>query len=325
MNTTVLLVGVVLKPKPLITIVAAVRARPVVLTVTAGATVATCTPVEPLAAPFVVTIAVSEPAVGLGLCSVTVSVVAVAAETIPRAPLLNVTRFFDATGSKPIPVIVMVVALADRLVVLLVITGKTLDTCTAEPLTTPLELTTAVRLPAFGSVASVTVSNVAVDVVTVPMAPLLKVTMLLPGVVLKPVPAMESVELALASRLVVLLVTTGAETAATTSATGTAVPLPSELVVTTAVKTPVAVGCVLKVTVSEVFVAAVTVPIASSLNTTVLLAIVGSKQNPLITSLVPLRPRLMVLDVTTGLTVATCTAEPLLKPFVMTIAVKLPA
>ena len=59
------------------------------------------------------------------------------------------------------------------------------------------------------------------------------------------------------------------------------------------------------VTVSEVAVAAVTVPTAPSLKTTVLLPAVGSKPKPLMVSVVALAARLAVLLVTTGVTVAT--------------------
>ena len=101
------------------------------------------------------------------------------------------------------------VALAARLLVLAGTTGVTVATCTAEPLLTPLVVTTAVRLPtAAGIVESVTVSDVAVAAVTVPTAPSLKATVLLAAVVLKPVPLIVSV-VALAARLAVLLVTDG--------------------------------------------------------------------------------------------------------------------
>ena len=68
------------------------------------------------------------------------------------------------------------------------------------------------------------------------------------------------------ARLAVLAVTTGVIVA-----TWTAVPLPTPSVLTTAVRLP-AVGAVENVTVSEVVVAAVTVPTAPLLKTTVLLA-----------------------------------------------------
>ena len=77
------------------------------------------------------------------------------------------------------------------------------------------------------------------------------------------------------------------------------------MVVTTAVKLPAVVGRVENVTVSEVNVAAVTVPTAPLLNTTVLLAAVGSKPKPLMVMVVRLAPQDVVLLVTTGVTVAT--------------------
>ena len=61
---------------------------------------------------------------------------------------------------------------------------------------------------------------------------------------------------------------------------------------TTAVRLPTAVGSVENVTVSEVAVAAVTVPTAPSLKVTVLLPAVGSKPKPLIVSVVALAARL---------------------------------
>ena len=81
---------------------------------------------------------------------------------------------------------------------------------------------------------------------------------------------------------------------------------------TTAVRLPAVVGLVENVTVSEVAVAAVTVPIAPSLKATVLLPAVGSKPKPVMVIVVALAARLAVLLVTTGVTVATCTAVPLL-------------
>ena len=73
----------------------------------------------------------------------------------------------------------------------------------------PKEVTTAVRLPRDGAVAKVTVNWVAVALVTVPTAPLLKVTVLLAAVVSNPVPAMVRV-VALMARLLVFKVTVGA-------------------------------------------------------------------------------------------------------------------
>ena len=81
-------------------------------------------------------------------------------------------------------------------------------------------------------------------------------------------------------------------------------------VVTTAINCPVAAGGVLNVTVSEVAVAAVTVPtgvVEPSVNVTVSLPAVGSKPWPLMVSVVASAARLAVLLVTTGVGVATCT------------------
>ena len=79
-----------------------------------------------------------------------------------------------------------------------------------------MEVMTAVRLPvAVGCVEKVTVSRVAVAVVTVPTAPSLKTTVLLAAVVAKLVPAMVRVG-ALIARLAVLKVTVGAATTVAT-------------------------------------------------------------------------------------------------------------
>ncbi len=74
------------------------------------------------------------------------------------------------------PAIVTVFALAARLAVLLVTVTGTVATCTAVPLLTLLLVTMAVRLPAAGLVEKVTVSEVAVALVTVPTAPLFSTT-----------------------------------------------------------------------------------------------------------------------------------------------------
>lgn len=126
-----------------------------------------------------------------------------------------------------------------------------------------------------GAVENVTVSDVAVALVTVPTAPLLNVTTLLAAVVLKLVPAMVRVAV-FAARLAVLAVTVGVVTLATTVATLTALPLVRVLVVTDAFKLPAAVGRVVKVMVMEVVVAADTVPTAPPEKVTVLLERVGS-------------------------------------------------
>ena len=73
----------------------------------------------------------------------------------------------------------------------------------------PKEVTVAVRLPRDGAVSKVTVNWVEVAEVTWPV-PLLKLTVLLAVVVLKPVPTMVSVVALLARVLVVFKVTFGA-------------------------------------------------------------------------------------------------------------------
>ena len=95
--------------------------------------------------------------------------------------------------------------------------------------------------------------------------------------------------------------------------------------VTTAVRLPAAAGLKEKVTVRVVVVAAVTVPTAPLSRVTELLAGVGSKPKPLITNVDALTATFAVLAVTTGITVATSMAAPLLILFVVTTAVRLPA
>lgn len=95
--------------------------------------------------------------------------------------------------------------------------------------------------------------------------------------------------------------------------------------VTTAVRLPAAAGLKENVTVRAVVVAAVTVPIAPLSRATELFAGVASKPKPLITNVAALTAMLAVLLVTTGITVATSTAAPLLILFVVTTAVRLPA
>ncbi len=156
------------------------------------------------------TTAVKLPAdVGLVL-NVTVSDVAVAAVTVPTAPLLKETELLAAVGLKAWPAMVIVAALAASDAVLVVTTGRTVAICTAVPLLTPLVVTTAVKLPAtVGLVVKSTVSEVVVAALTVPTAPLLMTTTLLPGVVaLKPKPLMVT-EVALAAMAVDAVVTTG--------------------------------------------------------------------------------------------------------------------
>ena len=162
-----------------------------------------------------VTIAVRLPAALGFVVKLTVRVVAVADVTVPTAPLLNCTVLLDAVvASNPKPLIVIVDELAARLAVLLVTAGLTVATCTAEPLFCVFVVTTAVRLPIVsGDVSKPTVMAVFVDETTVPTAPLLNTTVLLPAVVENPKPAITIVA-AFAAMLAVLLVTTGV-TAAT--------------------------------------------------------------------------------------------------------------
>lgn len=141
---------------------------------------------------------------------VIVSEVVVAAVTVPTAPLLKTTVLLAAAVSNPNPLIVRVVASANRLDVLLVTTGTTVETCTAVPLLRPLVVTMAVKLPAeVGAVVRFTVSVVAVAAVTVPTAPLLKTTVLLAAVVENPVPVIVILLAFAARRAVVFDVTTG--------------------------------------------------------------------------------------------------------------------
>jgi hypothetical protein len=83
---------------------------------------------EPLLSPFVVTCAESAPTLVGATENVTVSDVALAAVTVPSAPLSNVTSLFASVLSKPNPAMVMVAALSARLAVLSVMTGITVAT-----------------------------------------------------------------------------------------------------------------------------------------------------------------------------------------------------
>jgi len=120
--------------------------------------------------------------------------------------------------------------------------------------------------------------------------------------------------------------TTQSKGARTTVATCTGKPLIPPNEVNTAVKLPVEVGGEVKVTVSWVDVVAVTVPAAPLLNVTVLLAAVVSNPVPAMIIVAALRGRLVLLVITVGAAtaVATWTALPLLCPFVVTVAVRLP-
>ena len=177
LKITVLLAAAVSNPNPLIVRVVASATRLEVLLVTTGTTVETCTAV-PLLRPLVVTIAVRLPAEVGAVVKFTVSVVAVAAVTVPTAPLLNTTVLLAAVVENPVPVIVMLLAFAARrAVVFVVTTGLTRATEIAELPTILLEVIDAVRVPAAeGLIENVTVSDVADAAVTTPTAPLLKVT-----------------------------------------------------------------------------------------------------------------------------------------------------
>jgi len=154
------------------TTVDAFAAKLDVLIVATGVTVATST-AAPLASPFVVMQTVNE--------------VAVAAVTFPTAPPLKVTKLLPGVGSKPKPLMMISVSSAARSVVLIVNTGTTVATLIIAPLLTPLVTTSTVRSPAVeGGVPNVTVREFDVDAVTVPTAPLLNVTALLPNVVSNP-------------------------------------------------------------------------------------------------------------------------------------------
>lgn len=175
---------------------------------TNGVSEAICTPLG-LEILLDVTVAVTLPAVLGFLEKVTVKDVALAVVTAPTAPLLNTTVLREATVSKPNPSMVTVEASGNKSAVLLVMTGATVAIWTAAPLATLFEVTIAVRLPAdVGLVEKVTVREVAEAVVTVPTAPLLNTTVLLLPVASNPNPLMVIVA-ASASKLVVLLVTTG--------------------------------------------------------------------------------------------------------------------
>ena len=160
--------------------------------------------------PFVVTMAVKGPAVAGSVVKVMERLVAVAVLTVPTAPLLNVTVLFAAEVSKPIPLMVSVFVFAEMLFeVSAVTTGTMFAISTAAPLDSELDSTTAVSDPAaVGFVVNVTVSDVADAEVTVPSAPLFRVTTLLAATESKPSPLMVT-DVAFAATVVVLLVTTG--------------------------------------------------------------------------------------------------------------------
>ena len=140
------------------------------------------------------------------------------AVTVPVPEGLKTTVLLPGvTALKFVPVIVRVVALMARFAVLSVTvgTGTTVATCTAAPLLWPLLVTTAFKAPAVRPVMPVTVKEVEVEAVTVPVPEGVKATVLFPGIVEKPVPVIVSA-VALLARSAVLLVTVGTGTTVAT-------------------------------------------------------------------------------------------------------------
>jgi hypothetical protein len=297
LNDTRLAPGVAaLKPVPRIIIDAESAPRLDVTCVTVGAAtiVATCT-AAPLEPPNDVTTAVRDPRFG-ACVNVRVSDVDVAEATV-NAPLLRTTWLPAAVESKPVPAMTSVAGELTALLTRLCETvgaAITVATCTAAPLEPPNDVTTAVRDPRFGACVNVRVSDVDVAEATV-NAPLLRTTWLPAAVESKPVPAMTSVVGELTALLAELRETVGA---GTTLATCTGDPLDRPKDVTTAVSAP-RLGACESDTVSCVAVAAVTEP-APLLRMTILPAAVGSKLNPLMTSVVEPTARPAELGVTIG-------------------------
>ena len=215
LNVTLLFPAVGSKPKPAIETVAALAASAAMLDVTTGLIVATCT-AAPLLKPLLATLAFSAPAT-IDAGRLELSAVADAAEMVPMplpAPL-KVTPSLSGFALKPKPLIDMLDALAAKEAVFNVTTGITVATCTA-PVDPPNTVTFAVRLPTFvGCAEKVTVNCVALAEVTLPVAPLLKTTVLFAGVAEKLEPSMVTVAEVI-GRLVMLAVTTGAETTSAT-------------------------------------------------------------------------------------------------------------
>ena len=161
-------------------------------------------------------------------------------------------------------------------------------------------------MPSDGAVSKVTVNWVEDAEVTWPV-PLLKVTVLLAVVVLKPVPTMVRV-VAVEGRLVELEVTVGGEIAATVVATCTEVLVPPTEV-TIAVRLP-RDGAVSKVTVNWVEVAEVTWPVPL-LKLTVFILAVGTKFVPVIVRVAALLARVLLLfNITVGGETATVVKSP---------------
>ncbi len=103
--------------------------------------------------------------------NVTVSDVVVAVVTVPTAPLSKTTVLFAAIGSKLVPVIVSVVAVAAMLVVVDDTVGDTLAMAVAVLLRPPVVTTTVSGPPTLGNAARVTLNDVEVAAVIIPTAP----------------------------------------------------------------------------------------------------------------------------------------------------------
>jgi len=141
---------------------------------------------------------------------VTVNAVAVADATVPTAPLLNVTKLLEAVVSNANPLMTMLVALLANVAVFGVTPGNMRATCTGDAFALAFVVTTAVMFPTLvGRVPNVMVRVVEVAAVTVPTAPLLSTTVLLPTVVSNPTPVIVSVVLSDAERFAVFGVTMG--------------------------------------------------------------------------------------------------------------------
>ena len=117
------------------------------------------------------TTAVKTPAVAGFVENVTVSAVVVADVTVPTAPLSKTTVLLAAIGSKLVPVIVTVVAVATWFVVVDVTVGDTLAMAVAALLKPPVVTTTDRGPPTSGNAARVTLSDVDVAAVIIPTAP----------------------------------------------------------------------------------------------------------------------------------------------------------
>ena len=177
-------------------------------------------------------------------------------------------------------------------------------TWTAAPLEMLLVVTTPVRMPVVvGAVLKVTVNLVVVAAVTLPIAPLFKVTVLLDAEVENPVPLIVNV-VALMARLGGLFeFTVGATGTPTIVATWTGVPVgvpllpPKEF--TTAVRL-LRNGCVANVRVKEVAVAEVTRPVPLLKVTVLLSGVFALNPVPVMVRVVAFIPRLVVALVTVG-------------------------